>query len=186
MMIRIIKIEDTGVNVNSNDDEEIKKFGYYYINKNNRKFMKLDEIGILILKSLARDSRITLKELSKKTGLAMSTIHNRITRFVSERIIEKFTIIVNPEKLGYITIFILLKIDKDKMADVIDELISLKEVLEIYEVLNDYNLILKVRVKDVDYLMNFIEKLSKINGVVKIKSIITTRRYKEDTWEIDC
>ncbi|AGK61440.1 Transcriptional regulator [Archaeoglobus sulfaticallidus PM70-1] len=145
--------------------------------------MKLDEIDILVLRVLAEDARTTLRELAEKTGLAVSTIHSRITKLISEGVIEKFAVVIDPEKFGYITSFILLDVDTAKTRDVLEELVKKECLLEVYESLGKFNIVLKVRVKDFEALRNFINEISEIDGVMEFEWFLTTKRYKEDTWK---
>jgi DNA-binding Lrp family transcriptional regulator len=128
-------------NYNNNERGRIEK---RYVPQNNED-LKIDEIDILILRVLSEDARTPLREIAEKTGLAVSTIHSRITRLVSEGIIERFTIRIDPEKFGYITAFILLDTDGEKTEDVLKELAKKEYVLEAYESLGKFNVVLKVK-----------------------------------------
>jgi len=147
------------------------------------KRVKFDDVDILILRTLAEDGRTPLRELSKKTKLAISTIHSRISRLIAEDVIEKFTIIVNPERLNYITAFVLLNVSTSKIENILSDLVKRDNVLEAYESLGKFNVVLKVRVKTLNALRRFINELSKLDGVAEFECFVTTKRYKEDTWK---
>lgn len=73
--------------------------------------------------------------------------------------------------------------DTAKTRDVLEELVKKECLLEVYESLGKFNIVLKVRVKDFEALRNFINEISEIDGVMEFEWFLTTKRYKEDTWK---
>ena len=62
--------------------------------------MKIDAKDKAILAILQRNSRLTTKEIAKKTQLPITTVHNRLKKLKEENIIEQFTIKLNYKALG--------------------------------------------------------------------------------------
>ena len=62
--------------------------------------VQLDDIDRQLLELLQEDDRVPLVELSKRVGLAPSTINQRIKRLVSEGAISGFHARLDPERLG--------------------------------------------------------------------------------------
>src|SRR5271157_1770462 len=60
----------------------------------------LDETDLKIIEILAKNSRISLREIAKKTGVSVDTIARRYANLEKERIIQP-VITVNLCKLGY-------------------------------------------------------------------------------------
>lgn len=60
----------------------------------------MDELDKKLLKDLSRDSRMTYAELGRKYDLSRVCIRERVNNLVEKGIIEKFTIVVNPQKMG--------------------------------------------------------------------------------------
>lgn len=146
----------------------------------------MDELDILILKFLSENSRMHSTEMAKELGVATSTIHKRINNLKSDGIIEKFTIITDPSKLDLdITTFIGLNIDSSLRISIINKLNNIEDILEIYELLEPYDLFLKVRTFDINSLKNNVLRIiNEIDGVLGSSSLITTKRHKEKACNI--
>ncbi|MCW7076881.1 MAG: Lrp/AsnC family transcriptional regulator [Candidatus Syntrophoarchaeum sp.] len=144
--------------------------------------MLIDEMSGVILKRLAANARVSMSELAKELNCSVSTIHKRMKQLEERGIIEQFTIVTNSELTGNITAFIGVVIEEREAVDVLDELEERSDILEIYETLEPYDLFLKVRTTDIHTLKNeLINPISEIDGVLEVRSILTTRRHKEVT-----
>lgn len=63
--------------------------------------MKLDEIDVMILSELQKNSRLSIRELSKHINLSPPSVSERVKRLEDIGIIEKYTIKINKKKLGF-------------------------------------------------------------------------------------
>ena len=71
----------------------------------------LDKKDHQILKELQLNSKLTTQQISKKTLIPITTIHNRIKRLEKEGIIQGYTVTLDHKKLGFdILAFILLTV----------------------------------------------------------------------------
>lgn len=64
--------------------------------------MKIDEIDVRILHELQTDSRISIRELSKRVNLSPPSVAERVRRLEDNNIIEGYTICINKKKLGLV------------------------------------------------------------------------------------
>ncbi|QAT43387.1 Lrp/AsnC family transcriptional regulator [Aminipila luticellarii] len=64
--------------------------------------MKVDEIDVRILKELQTDSRISIRELSKRVNLSPPSVTERVRRLEDNHIIEGYTILLNKKELGFV------------------------------------------------------------------------------------
>lgn len=71
--------------------------------------MKFDEIDVLILNELQENSRLSIRELSKRINLSPPSVTERVRRLEDEGIIEGYTIKINKEKLG-LTVHCIVKV----------------------------------------------------------------------------
>ncbi len=62
--------------------------------------MKIDDIDIAILSELQNDSRLSIRELSKKVNLSAPSVAERIRKMEFNGVIEGYTIRVNKKNLG--------------------------------------------------------------------------------------
>ncbi|MCL7413449.1 MAG: Lrp/AsnC family transcriptional regulator [ANME-2 cluster archaeon] len=146
----------------------------------------MDELDYLILKFLSVDGRVHSTHLAKELNVATSTIHKRIKNLVSEGVIEKFTFIPDPSKIDLnLTTFIGINIDSSRRINIINKLKEIDDILEIHELLEPYDLFLKVRTFDINSLKNnVLHVINEIDGVLESSTLITTKRHKEESCTI--
>ena len=120
----------------------------------------IDEKDLVILETLKENSELSMQKIAKKTGIPMATVHHRVKRLKKDGIIEKYTIRINKEKLGKKVIaHILVKIGPK--IDIINMLRTLtkNELVEAGSALaGEFDILLKVRVVDIDELDGFVLK----------------------------
>lgn len=63
--------------------------------------LDLDEIDQRMLEALARNARISLKELAETAGLSSPSAAERLRRLEERGIISAFTVHIAPEAIGY-------------------------------------------------------------------------------------
>ena len=143
----------------------------------------MDDMDRRIIEWLSSDSRTRYADMAGKLGVATSTIHNRIRRLEETGVIEQFTIITDPAKTGNnITTYIGINIDYEKKEEIVEEVKKLDLVIEFYELLEPYDLFIKVRTDTIESLKrDVLMKLSEMDGVHDFSSILTTKRHKEKT-----
>ena len=62
--------------------------------------MKLDEIDVLILQELQKESRLSIRELSRRVNLSPPSVTERVRRLEDNGVIEGYTIKIIKKKLG--------------------------------------------------------------------------------------
>ena len=145
--------------------------------------MPIDKTDYIILDRLSRDSRTHCTDIAGELGVATSTIHKRVNQLYNEGVIEQFTIVLNPDKSGSnLTTFIGINVDPERKDEVLKVLNENENVLEIYELLEPYDIFIKARTQDIRELKEKVLKvITNTNGVLNTSSILTTRRHKENT-----
>lgn len=65
------------------------------------KAIELDKKDVEILKILDRNARLPISKISRKVGLSRDAIKYRIEKLIKNKVILKFTTVVNPPKFGF-------------------------------------------------------------------------------------
>jgi len=143
--------------------------------------MKLDQKDLKILEILKQNSKLTTHQISKKINIPITTIHNRIKKLEKEGIIENYTLKLNYKKLdlavlSYVLVTVTYTLPdgtKIKQETVAKKIKGLPEVEEVHIVTGDTDILVRVRVKDIDELNKFvIDKLRSIDGVDKTQTMV--------------
>jgi Lrp/AsnC family transcriptional regulator for asnA, asnC and gidA len=144
----------------------------------------LDEIDSNILKLLKQNSRMSYLEMSRRMNISDATVQFRIKRLKEHGIIKKFTITVDPASIGYVVAAIMLvQIDADKHDAAKNELSKIPQISEIYSVLGEYDLFLKVWARSLEELNELInDKIRSIEGIEDLLEIVIVERVKEESF----
>lgn len=142
---------------------------------------QMDEKDKKILEILKEHGDYTTRQIAKKTLLPPTTIHNRIRKLRKEKIIKKFTIELDHDRVGkgllvYVLISAdlgLLKRSNKSQYDLVNELRKLGFIERADIVVGGPDIVAVVRVKDVkEYDKVLLDKIQKIEGVDKTQSLI--------------
>ena len=114
-----------------------------------------------ILRLLKDNSRIPARKLSEEVDVSLPTIYSHVKNLEERGVIKNFTIGIDYKKLGKkICALLGLNVPTAKVQDLVKALAKRKEVYEIYITNGSSNVILKVRVEDLDILKGFIQEIS--------------------------
>jgi len=141
----------------------------------------MDDVDLAILRSLIKNSRITISQMSKEIDIPDATISNRLKK-LEKSVIKRYTLIPDWQKIGLeITSIIIIQTESEKHELVKEELSRLKKVSEVYSVSGEYDILIKVWVKSIDDLNQLINsKIRSIDGVEDLTEMIVMERVKED------
>jgi len=136
--------------------------------------VKVDNLDLQILSELSNDASISVPRLSKKIDVNSSVIYSRIKRLVKRKLIERFTIIVNDNELGYIVKALTgINIDSKKRDHVIDELFKIDGVREVAEVTGRFDILVTMYSKSLDQMHKIVsEQIGRIEGIQSSESFI--------------
>jgi len=145
--------------------------------------VELDEVDRAILRSLRENARMSLQEMSRKCGISDATIQFRLKRMKANGVIERFTITANPAATGYaVTAIMLVQTDNERHDQAVMALAKVPEITEVYGILGEYDLFLKVWSKSLDELNILINDCIKsIEGIEDLHEIVVVERAKEET-----
>ena len=137
----------------------------------------MDKKDYLIIKELRENSRISIKKIAKKTKIRPSTVHQRIHKLIRNETIEKFTVKLNNKKVEEnFIVFVLIKTNTEIKKDLFDKY----NVKEVFGVTGQYDLILKLKFKDVENFNDFILDLRKVPGIKETLTMVSTKTIKEE------
>ena len=139
----------------------------------------MDNKDAKIVSILKDNCRLSIREISKKTQIRPSTVHQRIARLKKGNIIEKFTLKLSNKAIG--ENFIVFMLVKTKPATILGHnIVSNKYVKEILGVTGEYDVIMKLKFKDVEEFNNFVLSFRKEQKIESTLTMIATANVKEE------
>jgi len=141
---------------------------------------KLGKAGKKILASLITDGRRPYSKIAKDNKLTRQTVHNVVKRLYGSGIIQKFSVMVDIEKVGLgIKVYSLLSLKKrDNIRKVEKTLSYMKEISQIHRVLGPHDYILEISVPNRVALTKLFERISEIPDIEKMDSMLVFQTVK--------
>ena len=141
---------------------------------------EIDQIDLKVLKMLQEDGRLPFTEMAGKLKLSESTIRKRVQSLQKKGVIRKFTIEIDPPKIGMNTIAIVgVDVDPTELLDVAQKLCRIREIRSVATSTGDHMIMTEIWTRDGRELTKLIsEKIGKINGVKKICPAIILEKLK--------
>lgn len=142
---------------------------------------KIDAKDLKIIGMLKGRGDLTVRQIASKTAMPVTTVHHRIKRIKKEGIIKKFTVELDYKKIGkLLSAYVLLRVDSTYLKktgknqhDLVKNLKSLNFVEKADIVTGTIDMILLIRVRDIDELDKIIiEKLRQIEGIESTQTLV--------------
>jgi DNA-binding Lrp family transcriptional regulator len=130
-----------------------------------------------IIEELRKNSRLSIREIARKTILKPSTVHQRIQKLVSEKVIERFTLKLNNRAAEEnFIVFILVKADRE----LDNRLFSDPHIKEVFGITGEYDLLLKLKFRDIEEFNSYLIEFRKANKLAKTLTMVATLNLKEE------
>jgi len=144
--------------------------------------IELDDIDLKIIEMLRENGRASYKDLAEKLSIGVATVYKRVKRLEKLGVIKGYTAIIDEAKLGKnITGYIGLEVRPADTDKVLSELLKMDEVVEVATVTGAFDILVKVRVRSLEELWNFIYvKTPRIKEILKTTTMIAIDVLKED------
>ena len=115
----------------------------------------MNEKDLLIITHLRKNARETLTNLSKKTGIPISTIYENLKR---NKVIDKHTCLLDFAKLGFNTrAKILFKVNRDSRDALQEYLAKHQNTNNVYKINNGYDYLVESVFKNIKDVQDFLE-----------------------------
>ena len=139
----------------------------------------LDKLDFEILSFLQEDGRMSFTVIADKLNVSIGTIRTRFNKLIADGTVNIIGR-VDPDKVGFrcyahIAVFVRPATLKEKVAQRISKL---PEVSFLAMTSGDYDLEVDVMCRDNNHLVDFVNDISKIEGVHQTKTTIYFKVYK--------
>ncbi len=142
---------------------------------------KIDAIDMRIISLLQDDSRLSYNKIALKVGISVGTALHRVKRLEDRGILKGYTVILDPNKIGFgLTAIVLIQAEGKHLMDVEKEVAKIQNVISVYDITGDFDFIVISRFKDRDSLNAFIKGLLNIPYVKRTVTNMALNVIKED------
>ncbi|KVS43724.1 Lrp/AsnC family transcriptional regulator [Burkholderia ubonensis] len=143
----------------------------------------LDAFDRKLLMEVQRDAQTPQNELGARVNLSTAAVNRRLRRLAEDGVIERYTAVVAPEKVGYaLTIVVNVEMESEQ----IDQIDAMKrtfercpQVQQCYYVTGEWDFVLILAVRDMEQYNALTRQLFFSNNNVKrFKTLVSMGRVK--------
>jgi len=122
--------------------------------------MTYENLDRKLVNALLGDGRASLRSLGEDLDVSVTTVSNHLSDLEEEGIINGYTPKVDYDALGYdVTAIIQLKVEGSSLPEVTENLKEHKQMISVYEVTGDYDIIAVGKFTDTDGMNAQIKEL---------------------------
>jgi Lrp/AsnC family leucine-responsive transcriptional regulator len=141
----------------------------------------LDSVDLKLLLLLSGDARISQRSLARELGMSPPAVADRLARLHRQGVITGYGVRLNWSALGYPTIVYLTvtAVQGYEQGTIMARLAALPEVEEVMLVTGDFDMLVRVRVRDHTHLRDLlINSVWQIEGIQRTETSLTIAEMK--------
>ncbi|MBD2754463.1 Lrp/AsnC family transcriptional regulator [Spirosoma validum] len=144
-----------------------------------RNHSTLDDLDFAILSCLQKDGRMSFTEIADQLNVSVGTARTRLNRLIEEGVINIIGR-VDPEKVGFqayahVAVYVRPATLKERIAE---EISKMPEVSFLASTSGEYDLEVDVMCQTNNHLVEFINEISKLEGIYQTKTTLYFKVYK--------
>ena len=142
----------------------------------------MDDIDKKIIKVLEDDARTSLRKISELVDVSLGTVSNRVKRMEKNGIIRGYSVILDPDKIGWeLNVVIGLRIQKGRLIEIQERIAKDSRVHGVYDVTGDFDSMVIARAKNRKDLDDLSKNVLSIDGVERSITHLVLNTVKERT-----
>lgn len=136
----------------------------------------LDATDARILLALTADSRATVVALAEQLGLSRNTVQARVVRMEQSGALGSFERRITPKALGHpLTAFVTAQVNQHRLAEVSRSLAGIAEVVEVFGLSGETDLLVRVVGKDAEDLYRIAGQILAVPGIERTTTSLAMR-----------
>ena len=142
---------------------------------------ELDHIDTKILRILQENCHLSFRKLADTLGISSVIAASKIKKLEEMGILKGYTVILDSVKLGFdLTAIIFIQTEGGYLKDLENELSQITNVITLYEITGDFDVVAIVKLKDRDGLNSLLKNLLVTPHIKRTMTDITLNVVKED------
>ncbi len=141
----------------------------------------LDEKDVKILKILKENARAPYSHIAKEIGITDAAVIKRIRKMERLGIIRKYTVSLDPKKMGYSSVSITgADVEPEALFEVMNKLKEIPNVKYLAMASGDHSLMMVIWAKDNVELEKLHQEIAKLEGIRRICPAIILEVIKDE------
>ncbi|AWB26232.1 HTH-type transcriptional regulator Lrp [Halococcoides cellulosivorans] len=149
--------------------------------------MTYEHLDEKLINALLGDGRASLRSLAEDLDVSVTTVSNHLSELEDRGVVRRYTPKLDYDELGYdVTAILQLKTEGSAIPEVTETLSDLEQVISVYEVTGDYDVIAIGKFEDTDDMNEQIKGLLTDPAIVESNTSVVLNPVKEhDQFELD-
>lgn len=133
----------------------------------------IDAIDRKLLDLLRQNARIPISELARAVNLSPAPVSRRIQRLEEAGVIRGYVTVIDDQLAGDLYAFTEIRLTGDTETGVLEEFLrQMDEVQNFFTVAGDPDVLVRLRVRDVDHLQRVVNAIRRTGKVTGTKTLI--------------
>lgn len=122
--------------------------------------MTYENLDAKLINALLGNGRASLRSLGEELDVSVTTVSNHLRDLESEGVVRGYTPVIDYDALGYdVTAIVQLKVEGSALPEITERLREQKQMISVYEVTGDYDIIAIGKFTDTDGMNRQIKEL---------------------------
>ena len=149
--------------------------------------MTYENLDVKLVNELLGDGRASLRSLADDLDVSVTTVSNHLQTLEEEGVVDGYTPVVDYERLGFdVTAILQLKVDGNALPDITDRLRGHKQMVSVYEVTGDYDVVAVGKFQDTDDMNALIKELLSDADINESNtSVVLNAAAENEQFELD-
>jgi len=133
----------------------------------------IDRLDARLLRALAETPRAGVMELARQLEVARGTVQARLEKLQRRGVVRGFSPDLDLRMIGYdVLAFVTLEIAQGRLADVVEHLSSIPEVLEVHATTGQGDLHCRVVARTNEHLQQVVNRILEVQGINRTTTVI--------------
>lgn len=140
----------------------------------------MNKLDVKIINLLLENSRLSYRKISRKLGVSVATVMNRVKKMENEKIIKSYTAVIDYEKLGHeFKTIIDVRVLKGKLFNVEKKISSHPNVSAVYDTTGPFDALIIASFRTRRELDFFLKKIQTYDFVERIETRLVLNTIKD-------
>jgi len=131
-----------------------------------------------LLELLRENSRLSYTKLAEKFGVTEAAIRKRVKKLIEKEVIKRFTIDIDPKKVGIIIALIGLDAIGERYVQTLNVLKKETRCLKLYTSTGDHMIMAEFWFNDTTEMTKYIKFLESLDGVTRVCPTLLQEQIK--------
>ncbi|ELY53658.1 AsnC family transcriptional regulator [Natronococcus amylolyticus DSM 10524] len=154
--------------------------------------MTYEDLDTELVNELLGNGRASLRSLAADLDVSVTTVSNHLSDLEEDGIIRGYTPVINYDAAGYdVTAVMQLQVEGSALGEITDTLQAHDQMMSVYEVTGDYDIIATGKFKDTDDMNDQIKALvtdpdiKQSNTSIVLNSVAENEQFELETADDD-